>query len=119
MQNTVLDISKINLFDETKKTDNTIKTSIKIIDIEDKMNKILDKYSEFSRFYFNLTDYYWVISFKPEVCQGDFELITKTMLEIMIYKDSNNNSIINISENINKVKEWSDLLKDLSRLKSI
>jgi hypothetical protein len=119
MQNKVLDISKINLFDETKKTENTIKTSIKVIDIEDKMSNILDKYSEFSRFYFNLTDYYWVISFKPEVCQGDFELMTKTMLEIMIYKDSNNNSIISISENIIKINEWSDLLKDLSRLKSI
>jgi len=117
MQNKILDISKINLFDETKKKENTLITSVKITDIEDKMDEILGKYSEFSRFYINLTDYYWAISFKPEVCQGDLDLMTKTMIEIMIYKDSNNNSIISISENINKVKEWSDLLGDLIKLK--
>ena len=119
MQNKVLDISKINLFDETKKTENTIKTLIKTTNIEDRIYTILDKYSDFSRFYLNLTDYCWVISFKPEVCQGDFNVMTKTMIEIIIYKDSNDNIIMNISENINKINEWSDLLKDLSRLKSI
>jgi hypothetical protein len=118
MQNKVLNISKINLFDETRKTKNTIKTSIRINNIQDIINTILDKYSEFSKFYLNLTDYYWTISFKPEVCQGDLDLMSKTMIEIMIYKDINDNSIINISENINEVKEWSDLLKDLSKLRN-
>jgi hypothetical protein len=117
MQNKLLDISKINLFNETKKTENTIKTSIKTNNIEDKMNTILNKYSKFSNFYINLTDCYWAISFKPEVCQGDQNLMIETMIEIMIYKDVNDNIIINISENINKVNEWSDLLKDLVKLR--
>jgi len=102
-----MNTDKIPLFDvkitQKNEKQKIITTSISIDNIENKLNKILDKVNENIQYYINITESYYCISFKVGLQQID--ALIETMVHLYIYKDNNNLSIIGISEKINEHQE--------------
>jgi hypothetical protein len=107
-----LNIETVNIFDRELTNDNQqFKTNINISNIEDYINTILDKHSELCKYYININENYWSVSFN--VGMNQLEALCKSTFEINLYKDINNNSIIIISNEINEFEQWSEVYRDL------
>ena len=115
-----ININTINLYkEEILKNDLSVfNTNINISKIENIINSILDKHSDTCKYYINITENYWSVSFNVGMDQLDE--MCKSSFQIDLYKDHNNNSIIILSNEINEYHQWSEVNKDLKkRLKSI
>ena len=107
-----IDIEKINIYDKELLNDNQhFLTNINIKMIEEYINNILDKHSNICKYYINITENYWSVSFNID--NNQVEELCKSMFQINLYKDTNYNSIIIISNEINEYEEWSIVYKDL------
>ena len=111
-------ITKIDTYDASKINPNglleVIYTKISIDDIEDLINKTLDKHSEICKYYIHMDDNYWVVSFNVQLDQVD--VMIETMFEIRLYKN-NNNSIITLSNEIKEHQQWRDVYKAISNFR--
>jgi Na+/phosphate symporter len=107
-----LNVESVNLFEQELLNDNQkFNTNVNINKIEDFINNILNKHQDLCKYYFNITENYWSVSFN--VGMDQLEAMCKSAFEINLYKDNNNNSIIVISNEINDFEQWSDLYRDL------
>lgn len=105
-------IDTVNIFDQELINKNQqFKTNIHLNNIEDYINSILDKHSDTCKYYFNINENYWSVSFN--VGMNQIEAMCKSTFEINLYKDNNNNSIIIISDEINEYEQWSEVYRDL------
>lgn len=98
--------------------ENTIKnegeiifTKIELDKIDDIIHKILDKYSDFCKYYFNIDESYWGVSFNVGIDQ--FEEMSQTMFEIYLFKDEYNNSVIVLSKEITEHPQWEEVYRYL------
>jgi hypothetical protein len=104
-----INIETISIYDKEMLIDDNqnFVTNIKINDIENFINSILDKHKDICKYYFNITENYWAISFNIDISQ--LEALFKSSFTIFLYKNSDNNAIISISNEINDFEEWSKL----------
>jgi hypothetical protein len=113
---TLLNLSNIPLYDKNTKSENIIiKTKISTVDIERKLNKILDKQSETCCYYLLLNDYTYVSSFNHQSVRS-FEDVIKYMIEISIYKH-NDYSVLEVSKIIEDIEPWREIYSQLLNLK--
>lgn len=111
-----LDIQNIPIYNNIKLENNEVLiTKIPTEKIENTINDILDKYKEICKYYINITDYYWSVSFNVDIDQ--FEEMSKTTFEINVFKGSLNTSIIEITEGIKESNYWNELYIELMKLK--
>ena len=108
----ILNIDTIPLFNSIDKNlpkDSIIlKTKILLEDIENKLCTILDKHSETVKYYINITENSWAVSFNVDISQLD--AMCKTMFNIYLYKNCENNyAICYISNEINEHPQWKEL----------
>lgn len=107
-----LKIETVNIFgEEIINKNQQFKTNIHLNNIEDYINSILDKNHDTCKYYFNTNENYWSVSFNVDMSQ--LEAMCKSTFEINLYKDSDNNSIIIISDEINEFEQWSEVYRDL------
>jgi hypothetical protein len=93
-----------------------IYTKINTDDIEKKIIDCLDKHSTTCKFYINITDKTFVVSFNVGLDQ--YEIMCETSFEIKVFKDNENNSVIFISNEVKEHHQWSELYNYLlSKLK--
>jgi hypothetical protein len=112
----MIDSSKIELFHDDEFVSNDLKlfkTKHKIDDIENIINNILDKYSEICKYYIDIENTYWCVSFNVGLEQ--LEAFYHTMFIINLYRDINNNSIIVISKEIYEHHQWREIFQELSK----
>jgi len=97
---------------------NTLFTNISINEIQKNVYSILDKHKDKNKcnYYFNLNDHYWSISLNIDFSQTELEALYKTSIEIFLYKDSDDNAVLSISNNINNYEEWYKLLSDFNSI---
>ena len=88
-----------------------INTKISANDIENIINKVLDKHSEMCKYYINIDDAYWGVSFN--VGEDQLEIMCQTMFEIRVYKDKNDFVVVCLSRDITEVQQWSDVYASL------
>ena len=96
VENTLLKESGLSPPESNKVTGNsrlphaveTIHTKISIDNIEKIINKTLDKYPEVCKYYINITETYWGVSFNVD--QNQLEAMCETMFELRLFKDINN-----------------------------
>ena len=122
-------IKRFNLFNENSISDKYIKifTKTDINDIENKINNILDKFSDKCKYYINISDEqpYYYVSFND----NNIEIINKFSFEIYIYKNiddtdineteipmNDNKAIVVLSDGINSHPEWENVKKILKIL---
>jgi hypothetical protein len=86
-------------------------TKINICDIENILNSTIDKFDEKCKYYINYFDSYYSLSFKVDINQLD--AMMETSVQINIYKNDVNDSIIVIDKNIDSHPEWKDIKKNL------
>ena len=92
---------------------NLIHTKINIQNIEKIINNILDrtKYVDILKYYINITENYWGVSFKTDASQ--IQEMCDSMFCINLYKNNDENVILALSNEINEYPQWADLQKDL------
>jgi hypothetical protein len=89
----------------------TLHTKTCINDIENKLNRILDKHERMCSYYMNITDVSYCIELKQMV-----ENMTRDgSFEIKIYKSIDNKAIVTLSRTVSEVPYWSQLHEDLLR----
>ncbi len=110
-------IKNIPLFD-TNINSNTfidksimLNTKIDISEIENKLNKILDKFNEKIKYYIHCDESFYDISFNVGFQQ--YQAMIETSITINIYKNDINKAIIVISKKIDEHPEWADVKKEL------
>ena len=103
-----INILTIKLFDKNKLPQNAIiiKTKILLQEIENKLCKILDKYSETAKYYINIIENSWSVSFNVDLSQ--YEAMCKTMFTIELYKE-NEYSVLYLSKEITEHEQWQEL----------
>jgi hypothetical protein len=109
-----MNLSKIELFNNDMfKTEKYIlfKTKYSVNDIENIINCTLDKFTDIAKYYIDIENSYWCVSFNVGLEQ--LEAMIQTMFIIHIYKDNDNNSIITISKEIEEHHQWTSILQDL------
>jgi len=107
-----INTENIKLYDKELMNNNQeFITNINIKAIEEYINNILDKHSEICKYYINITENYWSVSFNVD--NNQLEELCKSMFQINLYKDKNNKSIIIISNEISEYQEWANVHKDL------
>jgi 2-oxoglutarate dehydrogenase complex dehydrogenase (E1) component-like enzyme len=108
-------ISKINIQKNESSTNESsekiIYTNININNIEDILNNFLDEYNEILKYYLYIDENKWCIFFNVDMNQ--YDAMVKTMFEIKLYKDIDNNSIVHISKEINEHEQWMEIYKKL------
>ena len=104
-------IESFPLYRENNNTTNDILyTKVQIDDIEHNIIKILDKHNELCKYYINITDASFTVSFNVD--ESQLNAMIQTSFQINIYK-YNNKPIIILSKEIHDHHQWSDLLVDL------
>lgn len=94
-----------------------IHTKININQIEKIVTSILDKtkYNDVLKYYFNITENLWGVSFKVDMSQ--FQQMCDSMFIINLYKDNDNNAVLAISKEIHDFPQWSDVETELFKIK--
>lgn len=88
-----------------------INTKINVNDIENIISKVLDKYSEMCKYYINIDESYWGVSFN--VGTDQLEVMCQTMFEIRLYKDTNNCAVICLTKDVTELQQWNDVYRSL------
>ncbi len=83
---------------------------IQIEDIEHTIIKILDKHSEICKYYINITDASFNVSFNVD--ENQLNAMIQTSFQINIYKFDNKPAII-FSKEIHEHPQWNIILVDL------
>jgi len=91
-------------------TKDILYTRIPLEDIECNIVKILDKHSELCKYYININDASFTVSFNVD--ENQLNAMIQTSFQINIYK-YNNKPIVILSKEIQDHHQWSDLLADL------
>lgn len=86
-------------------------TKININDIEYTLNSTLDKFDSLCKYYSNLHDSYYLLSFKVDISQ--VEAMMATSVQINVYKNDINDCIIVIDKNIDMHPQWVEIKKAL------
>ena len=94
-----------------KKSGRIIHTKLEINNIENIVNDFLDGNNEILKYYFLIDENKWCVSFN--VGMNQYDAMIKTMFEIKIYKDIDNNAILYISKEIGDHEQWSEIYKEL------
>ena len=111
-----LDIANIPIYNNVNLENNEVFiTNIPIEKIENTIKNILDKYNDICKYYINITDYYWSVSFNVDIDQ--IEEMFKTTFEIKVFKGSLNISVIEITKGIKENDYWNELYKELKKTK--
>jgi hypothetical protein len=107
-----LKIDSVTIFDKELLNDSKFfNTNINLSKIEDFINNILDKHNDLCKYYFNINENYWSVSFKVGIDQID--VMCKSTFEINLYKNEHNSSVITISNEINEYEQWEPVCRDL------
>jgi hypothetical protein len=85
-------------------------TKVQIDEIEHKIIKILDKHNEFCKYYININDSSFTVSFKVD--ESQLNAMIQTSFQINIYK-YNNKPVVILSKEIYCHHQWNDLLEYL------
>jgi hypothetical protein len=94
-----------------------VNTFVNIKDIEHKIMTILDEFSEKCKYYINCTDNYFCVSFNVDTHdQNQYRAMCETSFYIKIFKNINDESIMEISNEINSHEEWIDIKKILTKI---
>ena len=103
-----MDISIIPTYDEKLiiKDSSIIKTKVLLMNIERKLCAMLDKHSELAKYYINITENYFNVSFNVDMSQ--YEAMCKTMFQIYIYKE-NDYAVLCFTKEILEHEQWSEL----------
>ena len=112
----MIDLTDVKVYDNSfiNNDSEIIKTTIKIDDIEDRLNNLLTKHNEICEYVINLNDHYWSVNFKVSKVDS-LETLIMTSFQINLFKDKNQCSIIELSNEIKKFNEWNFVFKDLIR----
>jgi hypothetical protein len=102
--------SKDNKTDEEYSYE-VINTKININDIENIISKVLNKHSDICKYYINIDESYWGVSFN--IGNDQTEIMCQTMFEIKLYKDVNDCAVICLTKEISEFQQWSDIYKSL------
>ena len=102
------DSISVPLFDYVNNNKNVYQTNFNVNIIEEEINKLLDKFNDFSKYYFNCNENYWNIS--PKYDLDRFDEMVETSFYIYLYKDNYNKSILLISNEINIYYMWKNIL---------
>ena len=109
-------IPLFNKSDKSDKKDITINSKYTIYDIENEINNILDKHDIKCKYYINITESYYCVSFNVGINQ--YETMVDTMFYLYLYKNNENTCIIKIVNEKEDHPEWTtiknDLIKNLS-----
>lgn len=108
--NNILEIKKQDILYH-QENGKIINTQININNIENIINNFLDKYNEILKYYLYINENKWCVSFNVDLNQ--YDAMIKTMFEIKIYKDVNNNAILCISKEINEHEKWCEIYNEL------
>jgi len=92
-------------------------TNINHKNIENKINRLLDKHQDICKYYINIEECYWIVSFNVGIEQVD--AMIKTMFEIRIFKNNEDNINIYLSKEIEEHQQWNDVLQSLKNLQFI
>jgi len=108
----ILNIDSVPLFENIKDKLSqdmiTLKTKILLENIENKLCSILDKHSETAKYYINISENSWVVSFNVDISQLD--AMCKTMFYIYLYKSNQDNyAICSFSNEIKEHPQWQEL----------
>ncbi len=88
-----------------------IKTNLHPDKLEETINKILDNYQDKCKYYINLTDAHYTVSFKGGL--EAHEPIFNTTFYLYLYKRDNNKSIVCMYNEKENHTEWKDVKKDI------
>lgn len=105
-------------YNKDSKSDNCeiITTKILVKDIEKCLNNNLDKHDKICKYYIDIENSCYVVSFNVGFDQ--INEMTATMFQINIFENMNANAVITISKEIKGHEQWrsiyTDLLRDLN-----
>jgi hypothetical protein len=111
-------IKNVPLYNSFTLSDNKniiINTKHQISTLENIINNILDKYNEKCKYYIDISNSYYCISFNVPIQQLD--AMNDTMFYLYIYINSNNLGVVRLVNEKTEHPEWklikSDLIKNL------
>jgi hypothetical protein len=110
-------IKNIPIYDNACKElykSNFLVTNINHENIERKINKLLDRYDDICKYYINIDESYWGVSFNVGIDQLD--AMVKTMFELRIFKTEEGTININVSKEIEEHQQWSDVNNSIKNL---
>ena len=107
----VLNQFKSDSYDIKQYSYEIINTKINVNDIENIISTVLDKHSEICKYYINIDESYWGVSFN--VGTDQLEVMCQTMFEIRLYKDTNNCSVICLTKDVTELQQWNDVYRSL------
>jgi hypothetical protein len=112
-----INVNNIPLYNNLKNNKEIIvKTSKSIYEIENSINNILDKYNEKCKYYIDINNSYYSVSFNVQINQ--LQGMIDTMLYIYIYKTNDNLSIIKIVDEKEEHPEFKIIKNDLVKVLS-
>ena len=113
----MIDLSRIKFYVEDLITSNyeIINTSIKIDHVERKLNKLFDKYDEMCKYYINISNTTYYVSFNVGLDQLD--AMNKTMFKIKILKNIDEEAILIVSNQVVEHPQWNHIYVELLKLK--
>jgi len=85
-------------------------TKVLLDEIEHKIIKILDKHSELCKYYININDASFTVSFNVD--ESQLSAMIQTSFQINIYK-YNNKPVVILSKEIHEHQQWSEFLEYL------
>lgn len=103
-------IESFPYYENNNETNNILYTKVPIDEIEYNIIKILDKYNEICKYYININNASFTVSFNVD--QSQLNAMIQTSFQINIYK-YNNKPIVILSKEIQEHDQWSDILVDL------
>lgn len=103
-------ITSFPYYENNNENTDILYTKVSLDDIESNIVKILDKHSELCKYYININDASFTVSFNVDPSQLD--AMIQTSFQINIYK-YNSRHIVILSKEIQDHHQWSDLLVDL------
>ena len=115
--NMIKNIPLYDTFVQEKYSSNILCTNISHENIERKINKLLERYEELCKYYINIDEGLWGVSFNVGADQID--AMVKTMFELRIFKTEENKINIYVSKEIREHHQWSDVHNSIKNLQFV
>lgn len=103
-------IEKFPIFSEDIHKVEPLYSRIQLEDIENDIVKILDKHSDLCKYYINISDASFNVSFNVD--ESQLNAMIKTSFTINLYK-YNNKPLVILSKEIQEFNQWNIILVDL------
>jgi hypothetical protein len=103
-------IEKFPIFSEDIYKVEPLYPRIQLEDIENTIVKILDKHSDLCKYYINISDASFNVSFNVD--ESQLNAMIKTSFTINLYK-YNNNPLVILSKEVQEFNQWNVILVDL------